>query len=194
MYMLSFVSFGWCETPHDRSPSSSPRAVHAWCQLACGCPTPMIFTETFVHIKVIQQRMLYSQTHIQYLQKCRVLWGQALGCLLLPSLDGFCGTISPVLCREGSQIQPLPQLWVPECVRDDVGISSLFLMVASSEDVSVHFYHTVTSTTNACISFTKLSVVCITHCCRLLCVVPEILSNLAFLHSLIMFHMCNCAF
>lgn len=43
-------------------------------------------------------------------------------------VHGFCGTISPALCKEGSKMWCLPQLWVPGCVCDDVGISSLFLL------------------------------------------------------------------
>lgn len=66
---------------------------------------------------------------------------------------GFYGTISPALCREGSQTQHLPQLRVPESVCDDVGISSLSLRWSL---LGMCQYSCITSTTNACNSFTKI--------------------------------------
>lgn len=157
----------------------------------------------FIGAKVIQLHMLYTQTHTHTHTICRSAecsearaWA-VFSCLDLEwprALRSFCDTISPALRRGHSQIWCLPQLWVPRCVCDDVGICSLFLLWPL---LRMCQYTCITQSHPPWMfefPSQKLSLVCITHCCHLLYVVPEILSNLAFLLSLIIFHICNCAF
>lgn len=114
----------------------------------------------FIGAKVMQLHMLYTQTHTHNI--CRSAeCSEARGCAVFSCFDlewpkafrSFCDTISPALRREHSQIWCLPQVWVPGCVCDDVGICSLFLLWPL---LRMCQYTCITSTLNAWISFAKI--------------------------------------
>lgn len=78
--LLNFVPFGENETLHDRRFCALLVSAGLWLPNAFG------ICWNFTGAKVVQQHMLYSQTHLQCLQKIGALWKPDLGCFLLPWL------------------------------------------------------------------------------------------------------------
>lgn len=153
-------------------------------------PKTQVFTETFVGAEVIQQHCAFLTDEIS----TQVWSALRPGPGLLSSAVGL--VVSMV---------PFPLHSAGKAHKHNICHSWEFLSLFVMMLVFLHFLYG--DLFWACVGILvshppqmlaipsqKLTLVCITHCCHLLHVLPEILSNLAFLLPLITFHIFNYAF
>lgn len=168
------------------SPLSSPRAVHAWCQLA---------QDPGIHWNLC---WCWGDT------TARAFLTDAISTQVWSALRPGPGLLSSAMGLVVSMV-PFPLHSAGKAHKHNICHSWEFLSLFVMMLVFLHFLYG--DLFWACVGILvshppqmlaipsqKLSLVCITHCCHLLYVLPEILSNLAFLLPLITFHIFNYAF